>query len=281
MYGKEFTTTSPEFGTSGSFAKCWVKEDDGIYLLKRGSEGARNAGLEPYSEMYSSQIAKIICRDAVAYDVEKYHNKIASKCKLFTSEQEGYAPITKFFGKLVSVKDILGKFQEYNCEEDFRRMIVLDALILNTDRHMGNYGFMVDNRTMQIKRMAPMFDHNQALLPYAEQEDFQNLDLYLASRPTQIGEDFNEIANALLTPEIRSDLKNLRGFKFEKNGEFDLPENRLEQLNKLIDRQIDGILECKRLYIPTNEYEKARYEQEQYNDKLPSDSYEIEDELEI
>ena len=276
LYGKEFTTTS-----SGSFAKCWVKEDDGIYLLKRGSEGARNAGLEPYSEMYSSQIAKIICRDAVAYDVEKYHNKIASKCKLFTSEQEGYVPITKFFGKLVSVKDILGKFQEYNCEEDFRRMIVLDALILNTDRHMGNYGFMVDNRTMQIKRMAPMFDHNQALLPYAEQEDFQNLDLYLASRPTQIGEDFNEIANALLTPEIRSDLKNLRGFKFEKNGEFDLPENRLEQLNKLIDRQIDGILECKRLYIPTNEYEKARYEQEQYNDKLPSDSYEIEDELEI
>lgn len=44
-------------------------------------------------------------------------------------------------------------------------MIVLDALILNTDRHMGNYGFMVDNDTMQIKRMAPMFDHNQALLP--------------------------------------------------------------------------------------------------------------------
>ena len=43
---------------------------------------------------------------------------------------------------------------------------------------MGNYGFMVDNDTMQIKRMAPMFDHNQALLPYAEQEDFENLDVY-------------------------------------------------------------------------------------------------------
>lgn len=100
LYGKEFTTTSPEFGTSGSFAKCWVKEDDGIYLLKRGSEGARNAGLEPYSEMYSSQIARIICRDAVEYSVEKYHNKIASKCRLFTSEQEGYVPITKFLEKL-------------------------------------------------------------------------------------------------------------------------------------------------------------------------------------
>lgn len=280
LYGKEFTTTSPEFGTSGSFAKCWVKEDDGIYLLKRGSDGARNAGLEPYSEMYSSQIARIICRDAVEYSVEKYHNKIASKCRLFTSEQEGYVPITKFFGKIVSVKEILEKFEQHGCEDDFRRMIVLDALILNTDRHMGNYGFMVDNDTMQIKRMAPMFDHNQALLPYAEQEDFENLDVYLASRPTQIGEDFNEIAHALLTPEIRNDLKNLRGFEFQRNDEFDLPEERLQKLNKLVDQQIDGILECKRLYVPSNEYENVRYQPEQYDDLSP-ESKEIDEELEI
>ena len=230
--------------------------------------------------MYSSQIARIICRDAVEYSVEKYHNKIASKCKLFTSEQEGYVPITKFFGKLVSVKEILEKFEHHGCEDDFRRMIVLDALILNTDRHMGNYGFMVDNDTMQIKRMAPMFDHNKALLPYAEQEDFENLDLYLASRPTQIGEDFNEIAHALLTPEIRNDLKNLRGFEFQRNCEFDLPEERLQKLNKLVDQQIDGILECKRLYVPSNEYENARYQPEQYNELSP-ESKEIDEELEI
>ena len=164
--------------------------------------------------------------------------------------------------------------------DDFRRMIVLDALILNTDRHMGNYGFMVDNDTMQIKRMAPMFDHNQALLPYAEQEDFENLDVYLASRPTQIGEDFNEIAHALLTPEIRNDLKNLRGFEFQRNDEFDLPEERLQKLNKLVDQQIDGILECKRLYVPSNEYENVRYQPEQYDDLSP-ESKEIDEELEI
>ena len=68
--------------------------------------------------MYSSQIARIICRDAVEYSVEKYHNKIASKCRLFTSEQEGYVPITKFFGKLVSVKEILEKFEQHGCEDD-------------------------------------------------------------------------------------------------------------------------------------------------------------------
>ena len=231
LYGKEFTTTSPEFGTSGSFAK--------------------------------------------------YHDKLASKRKLFTSEREGYVPITKFFDKIVSVKDILEKFQEYYCEEDFRRMIVLDALILNTDRHMGNYGFIVNNETMQVKRMAPMFDHNQSLLPYAEKEDFKNLDIYLASRPTQIGEDFNEVAHALLTPDIQSDLRNLKGFEFEQNGEYNLPEQRLKELNRLIDRQIDGILESKRLYIPSNEYTNNLYESEQYNNDISLESDEIDEDLEI
>lgn len=102
----EFTTTSPEFGTSGSFAKCWVKEDDGIYLLKRGSEGARNAGLEPYSEMYSSQIARIICRDAVEYSVEKYHNKIASKCRLFTRSRKGMSNYKIFWKNCFSKRNI-------------------------------------------------------------------------------------------------------------------------------------------------------------------------------
>ena len=50
MYGRQFSSTSPEFGTSGSFDKCWIREDDGPHLLKRESSGYANAGFEPYSE---------------------------------------------------------------------------------------------------------------------------------------------------------------------------------------------------------------------------------------
>ena len=32
----DLSSTSPEFGTDGSYAKCWVREDDGIYLCKSG-----------------------------------------------------------------------------------------------------------------------------------------------------------------------------------------------------------------------------------------------------
>ena len=38
-------------------------------------------------------------------------------------------------------------------------MMVFDALICNVDRHLNNFGVLVDNRTNKIKCMAPLFDH--------------------------------------------------------------------------------------------------------------------------
>lgn len=66
-------------------------------------------------------------------------------------------------------------YDSIGCLDDFRRMVVLDALIINDDRHLGNHGVLIDNDTQEIVRMAPVFDHNQALLPYAEEEEFENI----------------------------------------------------------------------------------------------------------
>ena len=44
-------STSPELTTNGMLRKAWrYIENDGIYLYKGGTEGAANAGNEPYSE---------------------------------------------------------------------------------------------------------------------------------------------------------------------------------------------------------------------------------------
>lgn len=75
LYGEHFSTASPEFSTDGTFAKCWTRLDNQIFLMKRGSEGGANAGLEPYSEMYASQLAAVFCPDSVPYDVVNYHEK--------------------------------------------------------------------------------------------------------------------------------------------------------------------------------------------------------------
>lgn len=251
LYGEQFTTTSPEFGTDGAFAKCWIREGSDIFLLKRGSSGARNAGLEPYSEMYASQIAKLICPESVDYEVVKYRGKLASKCKLFTSEKEGFVPIHRCVSKDADIEELMRFFAGIGSEDAFRRMLVLDALILNTDRHRGNFGVLFDTDTLNPIRMAPVFDHNQALLPYAEDEDFkkENLCRYLADRPVRIGNDFNEIAHGVLTPEIKADLKNLKGFQFDRDVLYGLPEERLIQLESILDMQINNILQDRHLYI--------------------------------
>lgn len=47
----------------------------------------------------------------------------------------------------------------------FRSMLVFDAVIMNPDRHMGNYGVFRDNHTGRVLGFAPIFDNNLALLP--------------------------------------------------------------------------------------------------------------------
>jgi len=256
IHGDQFSTTSPELGTDGAFAKCWIRDGKGIYLLKRGSSGASNAGLEPYSEYYASQISRFICNKSVEYDLTKYHGKVASKCALFTSESVGFAPIWKLIGFRPRVRDIVGYYDSIGCGEDFRRMLVFDALILNTDRHLGNYGVLVDNDTRDILGMAPVFDNNLALLPYLAKDDYPNVLEYIKSRPTKIGNDFNEMAHWALTPKIKRDLINLKGFKFDRSGKYNLPEDRLKVLESVVNMQIDNILNDVHLYVESS-YEEV------------------------
>lgn len=59
-YGDEFYNLTPELSTTGQFAKCWIRDEKDVYLIKRGSEEGKVAGLEPYSEYYGSQIESLL-----------------------------------------------------------------------------------------------------------------------------------------------------------------------------------------------------------------------------
>ena len=43
-------------------------------------------------------------------------------------------------------------------------MVYLDALVFNMDRHTNNYGFLRDRQTGEVLGLAPLFDHNIALV---------------------------------------------------------------------------------------------------------------------
>ena len=240
-YGSSIRTSlasCPEFTTNGMLPKCWRRIDGKIKLYKGGTSGASNMGFEPYSEYYSAQVAHVLGVEAIEYGLSKWKGELCSTCELFTSKERSFVPVGRIItsGGMKAVRayyESLG--EEYvNALND---MIVFDAVICNTDRHFGNFGFMVDNKTNRIVAPAPLFDHGNALFNYAGQDALaseKNLTEYANTLLPCVYDDFIGAAKMVLTPKHREGLRKLLDFKFDKHSKYNLPAKRL----KLIEAQI-------------------------------------------
>ena len=235
----ELSTTSPEFGTDGNYAKCWIREGKDILLYKTGSSRFE---VEPLTEFLAAQLAAILCPSYVDYDLDFYRGKLISKCRLFTSEDQGLAKAAGIFQGERTIPVLLDYFEKLDSGEDFRRMCILDSLIFNPDRHYGNFGILFDTETMDPISMCPVFDNNRSLFPDLDQDQLEHPDWYLQRCKPMLGKDFLITARALMTPEIRSDLKNLLGFRFSQHDRITAPQERLDALSEIVNRQIEAIL---------------------------------------
>ena len=247
LYGIQISSTSPELTTDGSFRKCWRKEDGNIYLYKRGTSGAYNAGLEPYCEALASEIINHADIESVRYTVVKLHKETATKCRSFTDEKTGFVPLRKLVDKNITMEGLLQFFDRLECLEKFQRMLVLDAITFNVDRHLGNIGVLVDNDTQEITGIAPNFDFNLSMLPYVTKEEFDDIGGKLLAYGPQIGNDFTRMGQQMLTSEMRSELISLQGFEFTFRGNQDFEPWRVQKLEEMVNRQIKAILKGERL----------------------------------
>ena len=237
---------SPELATDGQYDKCWHRNGDRIYLMKSGTEGYANAGMEPYSEKLASDLLDHTSCRHVHYDIGQFHGKLVSSCELFTDERVGFVPFSSFLtqkGSRGSLGDILRFADETGISEDFYHMLAMDAVFVNTDRHTGNFGFLVDNDDGHILSMAPLFDHNLALRPDMMEGDNWQTDV-VENCDTAFGTDFIVTAKDAMNryPEIRSELIQLKSFEFTNPGRG-FPEWRVAVLNEMKDFQISRILD--------------------------------------
>ncbi len=249
-YGSSVRTSlvsCPEFTTNGMLPKCWRRVNGTIRLYKGGTSGASNTGCEPYSEYYAAQIAEAMGINYVSYNLSKWKGELCSVCDLFTSKDYSYLPICRMVtvGGMEAVREYyqsLGK--EYI--DALNTMLVFDAVIFNTDRHFGNFGFMVNNKTNKITASAPLFDHGNALFNYAGRDDletFAALEAYAATLMPCTYDDFTGTAKKALTPELREGLRHLLDFKFKKHPRYNLPDKRLKLLEQFVQKQARVLLE--------------------------------------
>lgn len=228
-------TTSPEMTTNGMLPKCWRREADGIYLYK-GATGQKGEGLEPYSEYYAAQIAQALGFKHVSYDLVHFKGKLCSKCKLFTSDKYGFLPASKLPEREAILK-----------EPSFVESFLLDAIIFNTDRHLGNFGFLVDNDTNKIVSAAPIFDNGYGLLSHFNipandiDNDFRGVLGYLKMQHSSLLESWMAFPYEL-SETLLEKLAALKSFKFKRHKHYNLPEERLKVLERFIQKRAGDIL---------------------------------------
>ena len=246
-YGSYTSSTfrsSPEFTTNGMLAKSWRRIKGNVVLYKSGTEGFANSGLEPYSEFYASQIARKMELNHIDYDLSKWKGKLCSTCVLFTSEDVSFIPI----GRLVKNGGIDAVITYYKkLGDDFYQelvdMLVFDAVILNEDRHFGNFGLLINSHTNKIIAPAPIFDNGLSLLCYAMDDDFKDMDSYVSTRLPATYQDFISFVKPLMTSRQKNKLRKLIDFQFDKKTRYKLSNKRLKQLEKLIQERVILLLD--------------------------------------
>ncbi len=242
-FQKSSLRSSPEFTTNGMLAKCWRRVNGKIVLYKSGTEGFANSGNEPYSEFYASQVAEAMGINFVKYSLSKWKGRLCSTCELFTSKDYSFIPV----GHIVKdggIKAVMEYYKQLGDKfyENFVDMIVFDAVILNTDRHFGNYGFMVDNKTNKICATAPLFDNGLSLLNFALDSDLADWETYSKTRVPATYSNFIELAKQLMGRSQREKLRKLVNFKFQKHSRYNLSNTRIKTIEKMIQNQVKSLL---------------------------------------
>lgn len=243
-YTRTSFRSSPEFTTNGMLAKSWRRIRGKIILYKSGTEGFANSGLEPFSEYYASQVARTMDLNHIEYGLSKWKGKLCSTCELFTSIDVSFIPI----GRLVRNGGIEAvKSYYHNLGDDFYQefidMLVFDAIILNEDRHFGNFGILIDNHTNEIIAPAPIFDNGLSLLCYAMDDDFKNIDAYIKTRQPASYQDFISYVKPLMNSRQKEKVRKLLDFHFDSHSKYKLNKKRLKQLELLIKERASILLE--------------------------------------
>ena len=239
--------SSPEFTTNGMLRKCWRRISGKVYLYKGGTEGASNTGFEPYSEFYAAQIAAAMGVRAIPYGLSRWKGVLCSTCELFTSKEYSYIPV----GHLVTKggMDAVKAYYESLGPEftaALREKLVFDAVICNVDRHFGNFGVMVDNRTNTVVSPAPLFDHGNSLFNFAGTNAWSSdavLEEYIETLAPSVYDDFLGTGKSVLTPELREKLRHLLTFRFKKHPRYNLPAKRLRMIEKQVQKRARDLLD--------------------------------------
>ena len=116
-------------------------------------------------------------------------------------------------------------------KENFEDLMLFDAIIGNRDRHLGNFGMIIDNKTFEVLNAAPIFDNGENILNYYNFNKNLEFGAY-SSRTNSLGQRFNEVFKNYVQQRHENFFEKLKTFRFERHPEYNLSENILVSFEK-------------------------------------------------
>lgn len=150
-------TRTPELTNIGSYEKCWKLIDGEWWLYKKANHE------ELFSELFIYRLGK-----ALGFNMAEYERgKGYIKTKDFTNNASvNFESAYSFMADNEDYIDNINRLREL-CPDgvgDYVRMLFLDTICANPDRHTFNYGILRNVNTGEILGLAPNFDNNMALI---------------------------------------------------------------------------------------------------------------------
>lgn len=193
----DFTNAIEEFNNyKGSEKKKTLIYDNKKYLVKFPDpirEKNKNISYinNAFSEYIGSNVFKICGFETQNTILGKYNyngkEKIVCSCEDFTDndnvlyEFENLAlstnPDKKIETELNDIMEVIEESKMIDEEETKRKfweMFVIDSIIGNTDRHNGNWGFLLNRNTGKVK-FSPIYDCGSCLNPMLEDEQIDKI----------------------------------------------------------------------------------------------------------
>lgn len=153
---------TPELNGQGAYAKAWIRENNELYLLKKGKNNSSDIENESRIEVEVSNILDKCNVHHVKYESSFSQDTYVCKCKCMTTDNLSILPGLDFIS-YCNVNNINPEKEMLKIDSDnIYKMWIVDYLISNGDRHGMNWGFYYNADTMEILSCHPLYDHNNA-----------------------------------------------------------------------------------------------------------------------
>lgn len=153
----QLPSRTPELTNIGSYEKCWKVINNHWWMYKNGSDK------EFFSELFICKLGKKLGFEMAEYEMDGDYIRSLN----FTEKDNtNFEPIASLINDNDDYNDCFNLLYEIspNLAEQYLKIIYMDTLCYNMDRHTYNFGLLRSKNTGEILSLAPNYDNNIALI---------------------------------------------------------------------------------------------------------------------